>query len=127
MKSISTKTKADIETIFGKKMAGVVLGFRKPSWKKTPMSVSIVEVKPVFYVDDGGGLFCYAVNLETGAILGERYCGSGNSSINHPEQFDATAKAPDNHALIFIERYQSSGNCPWTVTVVSPNMTRQIS
>jgi hypothetical protein len=126
MQNIQIKKLADLEKVFGKKLTKTVKGFRKAYMKRTPFSVTLTEVKPSFALGDGDMLRCYAVNLTTGEVIGERYCGSGASEMNHPELFNETAKAPENHALIFVESYASSSNHPWTITVVSPNITKQL-
>ena len=124
---IPVKKVADLEVVFGAKLAKTVKGFRRSFMKRLPFSVTLCDVKPAFYLGDNGDMLrCYAVNLETGEVLGERYCGCSDTAIHHPEQFNETAKAPENHALFFVETYGSSGNHPWTLTVVSPNVTQQI-
>jgi len=126
MQSISVKKMADLEAVFGTKVAKVVKGFRKSFMKVLPSTIMLTETKPAFYLNDGGMLWCYALNLDTGEILGSRYCGSGDSAVNSPEQFNETAKAPGNHALLFVETYPSTANHPWTLTVVSPDITQQL-
>ena len=126
MQSISIKKQKDLENILGKKLAQTVKGFRKTFMKRLPFSVELRETKPAFYLNDGGMLRCFAVNLETNELLGERYCGSADTAIMHKEQFNETAQAPNNHALMFVETYPSSGNHSWTLTIVSPNITKQI-
>ena len=124
---ISVKKVADLEVIFGAKLAKTVKGFRRSFMKRLPFSVDLCEVKPAFYLGDNGDMLrCYAVNLETGELLGERYCGSADTAIQHPEQFNETAKAPENHALFFVNTFGSASNHPWTLTVVSPNITKQL-
>jgi hypothetical protein len=123
------KNKADLENVLGKKLADNLLkAAKKPSMKRVPMSVYFKSEKPKFYVDDGGSLYAYAVNLETSEIMKEHYCGSGNSSINHQvEQFSEGYSAPEKTAVIFVERFQSSSNCAWIVTVVSNNFVKAVA
>jgi hypothetical protein len=126
---ISIKNKADLEHILGKKLSNNLLKVaKKPNMKRVPMSVYFKSEKPKFYIDNGGSLYAYAVNLETSEIIKAHYCGSGNSSINHQvEQFSDGYSSPDNAALIFVERFQSSSNCAWIVTVVSNNFIKAVS
>lgn len=126
MQSISIKKAADLDQVFGPSLAKVVKSLRKQFMKRLPFSVHLTDIKPAFYLNDGGMLRCYAVDLSSGQVLGERYCGSADSAIHHPEQFNETAQAPENHALFFVETYPSSGNHPWVLTVVSPNITKQL-
>jgi len=124
--SVSVKKLSDLQGIFGLKLTTTVKTMRRSFMKRLPFSVRLTDTKPAFYLDDGGMLRCYAVNLVSGEIIGERYCGSADTAINHKEQFNETAKAPENHALFFVETYPSSKNHPWVLTVVSPNITSQI-
>lgn len=124
---VSIKKKADLENCLGKSLAGQLLKRRSSQMKRVPSWVTFCEQKPSFAVDDNGTLRAYAVNLESGQILNERYCGSGESAINHlDEQFNETATAPFNHALVFVETFWNGRNHSWSVTVVSKNVTKQV-
>ena len=124
--NIQVKKKADLEVALGKDLTKTVWGLRNAQWKRCPSSLSFTDVKPAFYLNDGGTLRAYGVDLQTGKITGERYCGSADTAIHHPEQFNETATSPDNHALMFIETYWNGKNTSWSITLVSPNLQKQI-
>lgn len=124
--SVTVKKNEDLDAAVGKALAKVIKGFRKDFMKRLPSGIRFTEAKPKFYLDDGGMLRVFAVNLATGEVLGERYMGSGDTAANNPSQFDEGHQAPENHALMFVETYPSTGNHPWYLTVVSPNVVKQI-
>ena len=129
MINIPVKKKEDLVHVFGAKVAATISkSMRRDFMKRNPFSVAITKEKPAFYLDDGGMLRAYAVDLATGKILAEKYCGSADSAIMHEwEQFGKGHKAPGEVAIFFVETYPSSGNHPWNLTVVSNNLIEQIS
>ena len=53
------KKKADLETAVGKKLAARIAGIRNEQqqpqlWKRYPSTISFLEIKPAFYLNDGG-------------------------------------------------------------------------
>jgi len=128
MFSVPIKVKADLVRALGSNLATTVLGFRrKDSYRRLPSSVAFARQKPTFYLNDGGTLDSYAVNLATGEVLGERYCGSQDTACNHPEQFAGFDATPQDHALVFVETFCNGKNTSWMLTVVSPNVPAQIA
>lgn len=125
---LQIKKIADLEQALGKTLARNILAWAKTQSgiMRKPRSVRFVSVKPEFHLNDGDTLNALAVDLSTGTILGDRYCGSGDSAINHPEQFDSTYKAPQDKAMLFIRAYWNGVNHSWVITVVSENVTKQI-
>lgn len=125
--SVSIKKKEDLVKCLGKKIAESILKEgRSPSMKRVPFSVRFMNSKPKFYLDDGGGLFALAFD-KNGEFLAKKYCGSADSAINHSfEQLSEGINAPKDSIIIFVERYASSSNCPWTLTVVSDLVNGQI-
>jgi len=120
------KTKKELFEKFGEAFGRFVLSFRKNGYRSIPMDIVFTTKKPKFAIDDGGGLFAYAFNLETKEVLAEKYCGSGLSSINHwKEQFGEGSIKEGNIAIAFVERHQSSGNCPWMVTILRPEGVKE--
>jgi hypothetical protein len=120
---------ADMERALGKTLARNLLAWAKKdggSLMNKPRWIEFVAVKPEFHLNDGDTLDALAVDLVTGTIQGQRYCGSGDTAINHPEQFDATYKAPQDKGMLFIRAYWNGRNTSWTVTVVSENVPKQI-
>jgi hypothetical protein len=127
MQEIRINKKIDLETVFGKKVTETVLSFRNASMKRLPTRVEIRADKPEFHLNDGSILRAYGVDLETGEVVKEHYCGSGDSAINHPEQFTTgQVKLPTNKALMFVECYWNGRNMSWTLTVVSQSVTSQL-
>jgi hypothetical protein len=126
--SVSIKKKEDLVKCLGKKIAeSVIREGRSHTMKRVPFSVRFMNVKPQFYIDDGGGLFALAFGKD-GEFLAKKYCGSGDTTINHTfEQLAEGMGAPKDSIIIFVERYASSSNCPWTLTVVSDLVTTQIA
>lgn len=92
-----------------------------------PRAIYFHDTKPEFYLDNGDVLHGYGVDLVTGKVLGSHYCGSGCSTIHHrAEQLSSGAQAPNGRALMFVHEYWNGKNMSWTVTVVSPNIQREI-
>ena len=124
--TVIVKKKADLETALGKKLAANVAKLRKGDDRRYPSLITLTATKPSFALNDGSMLDAYSVNLQTCEIGNHRYCGSADTSYMHLEQFNETATAPDNHVLMFIERYWNGKNMSWSLTMVSPNITKQI-
>lgn len=124
----NVKKKAQLEQILGKTLMNAVLNSMvEKNWRRMPTSITLVAEKPKFYLDDSSGLHAYVVNLETGTILANTYCGSGSSAINYQaEQFSEGGNCPDNHAVVFVERYYAGNKSGWTLTIVSNNFTKQV-
>ena len=127
MQTVTIKKQIDLENVLGKQLANTVKSWRGQLMKKLPSSVYFTETKPAFYLDDGSTLKCYAIDLANSKVIGERYCGSADTSIMHKEQFNETAKAPENFALFFVETYWNGRNMSWSLTVVSPNFIKQLN
>lgn len=129
MTTISIKNKADLENVFGKKLSAVIVkSMRKSFMKKLPFCVYLTDTKPSFHLDDGGMLRAYAVDISSNEILSEKYCGSGDSAIMHTkEQLSEGQKVPGEVAVFFTESSPSSANHPWTLTVVSNTIIKQLS
>jgi hypothetical protein len=129
---LQIKKIAELENTLGKTLARNILAYMKRDknmgigYTRVPNRVEFHKVKPEFHLSDGDCLDAIAVDLTTGVIEGSRYCGSGCSAINHPEQFDNTYKAPDNKALIFIKSYWNGRNSSWVLYVVTSNVPEQI-
>lgn len=126
--SVSIKKKEDLVKCLGKKIAELILKEgRSPSMKRVPFSVRFMKNKPQFHLDDGGGLFALAFD-KNGEFLAKKYCGSADSVINHSfEQLSEGSVAPKDSIIVFVERYASSSNCPWTLTVVTDLVVNQIA
>ena len=81
--NVSIKKKADLESALGKTLANNLLkAGRKKFMKMLPFSVDFKECKPKFYLDNGDMLRAFAFDLE-GNLLGEAYCGSGDTVLHH--------------------------------------------
>lgn len=120
--------KADVLVVLGNTLGVNILNLRRANWKKLPHSIDLTETKPSFGLNDGGTLDSYAVDLKTGEILSNHYCGSADSAVHHKvEQFSEGHTPPDNTAIVFIETCWNGRNTSWFVTVVSPNIVRQIN
>jgi len=126
--TVIIKKKADLETALGKKLAANVAKLRggNVTLKRYPSMITFTAVKPKFCLDDGTTLHVYPVNLETCEIGEPRYCGCYDTIFNHPEQLNETATAPDNRAMMFIEKYWNGRNTSWSLTMVSPNIPKQV-
>ncbi len=119
--------KAQLIEMFGKNVANTVLSFRSKSMKRSPSSVSFVDKKPAFYVNDGGTLHGYVVDLETGKVLHEKYCGSGDTVMCHlGDMFAVGQQAAGNIAVMYVETAWNGRNHSWFLTVVSSCLTKQI-
>jgi len=126
----SIKVKADLEKALGKKLANNLLAVaRNANMKRLPSGVSFVTKKPTFYLGDNGDtLHAYGADLETGAITGEKYCGSADTVLNHfAEQQSEGLEAPEGKAMIFVHSYWNGRNHSWSVTIVSKNFTPQVA
>lgn len=124
MSRIVTKTVkkvAELSALLGVGLANAILARRSENMKRLPTSVAFYNAAPGFHLNDGSTLTAYAVNLETGE-MNERYCGSGCTSINHPEQFISGYVPPEGCAMIFVERYWNGRNMSWNLVVVSRNI-----
>lgn len=125
MISFQPKNKAEVVNALGKSITDEIYKFKKKGTRRNPLFLYFMKSSPSFAVDDGGGLFAAPVDLVSGKLLRDwSYHGSGNSTINYLEQTSEGATAPENKAIIFIE--YSHGYSSWTVTVVSPNITKQL-
>lgn len=126
--SISVKKASDVENVFGKVLAKKILALPelKKAKKKKPSTIFLYKEKPMFSIDDGGGLFAFSVDLANQTITSDvKYYGSGNSTANYPiGQLSTGGSAPENHALVFIE--MSHGYYSSFLYVVSPNITNLI-
>lgn len=98
-------------------------------WKRLPQSVTFRETKPAFYLNDGDTLHAYLVDLNKGEVVGSVYCGSSDTAIHHgKEQFSEGQTGQDGFAVFFVETYYAgNGKTAWAVTVVSPNIQKQIA
>lgn len=125
--NVSIKKKADLEATLGKNLANSLLkAGRKKFMKMLPMSVDFKESKPKFYLDNGDMLRAYAFDLE-GNLLGEAYCGSGDTVMHHAGvQLGEGQAAPKGVIVAFINTYASSQNHPWSLTIVSSDLQKQI-
>lgn len=118
---------ADLETCLGKGLARDLVERRRTTMMRLPRSVKFVETKPKFYLNDGGTLKAYAVDLVAGRIVAEHFCGSSDTVMNHAgEQLGEGDQAPHNGALVFVETYWNGRNTSWSVTVVSNQITKQV-
>ena len=126
MISTPIKIKADVERVLGGDFARSLLKIRTAHMKRLPSTIYFTESKPSFALSDGDVLHAYGVNLKTGEITGERYCGSGDSVMLHPEQHSEGGEAPSGFALVFVHCYWNGKNMSWAATVVSKDMVRQI-
>ena len=124
---VQTKIKADVERVLGEKLAANLLKTRTAHMKRTPNSITFCETKPSFALSDGDILHAYGANIETGEITGERFCGSGDSAINHPEQGAEGYEAKPGYALIFVHAYWNGRNHSWVVTVVCKDLVKQLA
>jgi hypothetical protein len=124
---VGIKRKADLEAALGRDLARTVMGFRDSSdMRRLPSGISFHDVKPAFHLNDGDTLTAYGVEL-SGKVRGSHYCGSAESVLNHlSDQFSEGAQAPENHAIIFMRTYWNGRNTSWDLTVVSPNITKEI-
>lgn len=124
---VEIKKIADLENALGKILARNLLKtVRRETLQTKPRSVEFVAQKPAMFLGDGDTLHAYGADLDTGEITGERYCGSAESAINHPEQGYDGNEAPKGFALIFVHAYWNGINHSWTVTVVSNEKINQI-
>src|SRR5512138_2622781 len=126
---VEIKKKADLKKVLGGNIAKTVLAFRDSSlMQRLPKSVEFHDSKPAFYLNDGDTLQGYGIDIETGQILGSHYCGSTDTALHHTtEQFSEGAEAPMNKALVFVREYWNGRNMSWNVTVVSPNVQKEIA
>jgi hypothetical protein len=124
---VSVKKKAELEAVLGKKLANNLLkSARKGFMKMLPFQVEFVESKPKFYLDNGDMLKAYAFDLE-GNLLGEAYCGSGDTVMHHSgAQLGEGQKAPEGTIVAFVNTYASSQNHPWVLTIVSNDLQKQL-
>lgn len=79
------------------------------------------------YLGDYDTLTCYVVELATGQIKREHYCGSFDTAINHPEQGQIVNNVPAGYALFFVTIYGGSDRLSWCLDVVSPDLIKQLS
>lgn len=123
----NVKKKSELENILGKTLMTTVLTHCVDSkWRRMPTTIHLLETKPRFHLDDSSGLTAYVVDLTTGNILAEKYCGSGDSTINYAnEQLSEGGSVPDNHAVLFVERFWAGNKSGWCLTVVSSNVQKQ--
>lgn len=122
------KLKADLERVLGSGLAKTVMGLRGASMKRLPTYVTFKTAKPSFALSDGDTLSAYAVNLATGEISREKYCGSGDSYLHHRKEQDSEGFVPPKGtALLFIQTYWNGRNTSWNLYVVSEELTKQIA
>ena len=115
------KVKADLEQVLGKKLAANLLSrARSAHMKRLPYDVTFAKTKPQFFLGDNGDtLTAYGADLASGEILGEKYCGSADTILNHfTEQQGEGIEAPSGKAMIFVHSYWNGRNHSWSVTVV---------
>lgn len=126
---VAIKKKADLERVLGGNVAKTVLTFRDGSlMQRLPRSIEFHDSKPAFCLNDGDTLQGYGIDIETGQILGSHYCGSTDTALHHlAEQFSEGAEVPGNKALVFVQEYWNGRNMSWNVTVVSPNVQKEIA
>ena len=120
------KTFKDLEEVAGKDLAKVIKGLRKHYMKRVPTSVTFTTRKPSFGLDDGGMLNAYAYDLKTFEVISSAYCGSADSALNHARQQFGEGEIPSDSTMgiIFTESSPSTGNHPWFVTIVTPNIPK---
>ena len=125
--SVAIKVKADLEKCLGVKLAAKVVNLAGEGCQRYPRRVEFCAAKPCFYLDDGQTLKAFAVDLNQGEIIGERYCGSGCSTMNHPEQMSQGEKVKEGFALAFVETYWNGRNMSWNLWIVSDSIQKQIA
>jgi len=123
--SLTIKNKAEVEQVFGKALAALILksGTRGGNCQAKPRRINFHAVKPAFYLNDGDTLRFLSVNLTEQTILGEHYAGSSDTSIHHAgEQFGEGGKAPGD-AVVAITHYWNGKNMSWSLAVISSHLT----
>lgn len=121
------KTKKDLESCLGKKITEQILSKKRHGMKRVPSWVHFRKYKPQFCLDNGDLLYAYAFDAY-GELVGEKYCGSGDSVIHHQfEQLAEGQEAPENSIIIFVTIFASSRNSPWSLDVVTDLVTGQLS
>ena len=124
------KVKADLEKALGKTLANNLLNAaRTGHMKKLPYDVTFTNKKPQFCLGDNGDtLTAYGVDLASGTVTGEKYCGCADTILNHfAEQQVEGLQAPDGKAMVFVHSYWNGRNHSWNVTVVSNNFVPQVA
>jgi hypothetical protein len=126
--SVDCKKKEDVEKALGKSLANNLLkAARKGFMKRVPFSITFTDSKPQFYLDNGDMLKAYAFDMQ-GNLLGEAYCGSGDTVLHHAGvQLGEGQKAPQGVIVAFVNTYASSSNHPWSLTIVTNELIKQIA
>jgi hypothetical protein len=118
----------DIDAVLGKQLSRELIKLvteGKSYLRKKPFQIQIVESKPAFYLGDYDTLTCYAVDMQAGQIVGEKYCGSYDSALNHQaEQFSEGFQVESGKALIFVTVICSK---VWEITIVSSDTIKQVA
>jgi hypothetical protein len=131
MESVTIKKNSDVENCLGKNLAKEILNIYKKDNRvqNKPKRIYFETSKPKFCLNDGSTLKCYVVDLSTSKVIGNRYCGSGCSTISHqPEQLSEGFEPPLGHALLFVESYYMGGDKhAWDLTVVSTEIVKQVA
>ncbi|RYF12825.1 MAG: hypothetical protein EOO40_00240 [Deltaproteobacteria bacterium] len=122
------KKAADLDVLLGKKIAKVIKTFGGGMMKRLPGAVYVVREKPKFYLDDGGTLRAYGLDIAAGKLTGEKYLGCADTAINNMAgQFTEGHHAPAGHAMLFVESFWNGRNHSWTLTIVTDAVAQQIA
>jgi hypothetical protein len=118
----AVKKKTEFEQMFGKKLADeIIKEVRKSGGRRLlPSSVIVCNTKPAFYLNDGDTLRAYRLDLINQKIIGEHWCGSGDTTINHKEQM-AEGEFPDSETILFVREMWNGSTMSWYLTVVTKN------
>ena len=128
MNRLTIKKAADLDAIFGKKLAKAIKGLRGQTYRRIPSAVTLTETKPQFHLDDSATLKAFVLDLAKGEIVASHYCGSYDTILHHKEeQLGEGQKASEGMAVCFLETYYNGRNTSWELTVVSSNLTKQIA
>ena len=130
----SIKKIADLENVLGKTIARNFLAYLtagRASYsgqklKRVPYSVKFHAVKPSMYLGDYDTLTAYLINLETGLVESEHYCGSFDTAINHAEQ-GATGSVSKGYAVFMVTVHGGGDRLAWSIDAVSSDLVKQIA
>lgn len=134
MMNVEIQKIADLERVLGKVVARSFLAYLKAErearggmkMRRVPYAVSIKAEKGPMYLGDFDTLTAYVVNLRTGEIEGEHYCGSFDSALHHPEQGAPLTNVPSGYAVFFLTVHGGGNSLSWKLDVVSSDIIGQI-
>jgi hypothetical protein len=130
MKAIQIEVKKNVDLIeaLGNQVALTVKGFaKKGSMKRLPSVVRFTETKPQFHLGAGSLLYAYVIDIASGKVLADKYCGSCDSVIHYGnEHFSEGQRSQSGIAVMYVESYYNGRNHSWDLTVISEDICKQI-